>query len=447
MPAKNNGGKKSQSQGKRQRIRRKRTGRAVNARPVGRRMYRGVRIIGRKTRSRGSATKLGSTHVESGEIFLSQLYLNGTNYASAIPTVYREVLNPGNFIGTRLATLARAYERYKYLQAELVYRPTCAKTLGGQIVMYFDTNINDFPPADHTAATRQACDASGNRKVNVNASAKATLPTAGSLPSYYTANRNLTGSFTDQAAVTVVQSVALSDFNGQAVNTDSGPTAVGTLHLQYKVLFSVPESSSSESTDPSAFRGSSLLTIAMNSSTAAASSVSAVVGSQYTGTFDGYPVASYAVNSTRADGVYHLTDGTGTLTGVTTAFNYLSGANSSVRLWVVKTVSLTKYLMVMKAAASAPSVIYNLGASDMPDSLYRITDASTESTILALFEPVATTMKQADLLQELGVMPTSTEMELLRSMMQEFRIRRYARQNAIDLSEVPEDEEEFDTVC
>lgn len=180
-----------------------------------------------------------TTSVQKGSIYLGTLDLHGTTYVTATPTVYQRLLNPVTFDGTRIAQIAPAYEKYLYLECNLVYKPIMTKMMGGQAIVYFDTDPLDTQSTDRHIAINAARDMQGSQQFHVAKQHRTRMPRTTVLKSFFI-GRSSESVWENQARLFIVQSAPLTNFNGELVDTSASPVSVGSLELQFTLKFLVP---------------------------------------------------------------------------------------------------------------------------------------------------------------------------------------------------------------
>lgn len=93
---------------------------------------------------------------DSGDIICSGTEIVGMVQMGTISNgiVFVSDLNPTTWVGTRLASMARLFERFLFHEVKITYVPTCSATTGGLMYMYYDRDPLDAPiPGIYTAAS------------------------------------------------------------------------------------------------------------------------------------------------------------------------------------------------------------------------------------------------------------------------------------------------------
>lgn len=349
--------------------------------------------------------------VETGTIRLGNLPLYGTNFENSPIEIFARLLNPASFNGTRLALLARAYERYKYLSAWVEYRPTCATSLGGQFYMCLDTDPSDPTFTDREIAINNINDTQGAARVNVHSIGRTMLPVTGSLPSYMTQSGTAPTIPRDQARLRIVQSVPLTGFNGVRIDTNTLPISYGELYLHYRIKFMVPSNEQPATVNPNAFPGSVRLTNCLNTEGSASTNKFAWTGITKTSKLDGISIYTTTVSTTTTpptDGVYvywnSITPGSGVYP---CEFNYLSGSKTGGNVFIAKTLSGVCHVAVITARFTSPSPFDTLVPADSATDLVdvnRVNNAAA-NILLSQFEPDVVMYQVIEQLRRMNLIP------------------------------------------
>lgn len=84
---------------------------------------------------------------DSGDIVCSGTEIVGMVQMGTVSNsiVFVADFNPVTWVGTRLASMARLFERFLFHEIRITYVPTCSATTGGLLYMYYDRDPLDAP--------------------------------------------------------------------------------------------------------------------------------------------------------------------------------------------------------------------------------------------------------------------------------------------------------------
>lgn len=142
-------------------------------------------------------------------------------------------ISPSDFAGTRLSTLSRVYDKYRFTRCAIRYVPSVPTTVGGQFVMYFDLDVSDTV-ADVTSvdiAVRNAMAHEGAQLVNVYNRGMTMLPIRPGLKDFFTGPAVGDDKLYKQAKFWMIASAGL---NGTGLPANG---VVGSLFLDYEIEF------------------------------------------------------------------------------------------------------------------------------------------------------------------------------------------------------------------
>jgi len=369
--------------------------------------------MGLRQTHRTSEDKEGNVMVP-GEIPLGSVTLRQAG-ATGGPIVAGDIvrneilIRPGALTGTRMALFAQAFEKYRFKEAELIYRPSCASTTGGQLVAYFEVDPNEVVnSATSTIVDIQsrAVSHQGAQIFNSFTPAVIKMPKRLGLKDFFCSNNGSSSGTTEnylttQAKVVVVQMAA--PVNPAPAGATGVDVAVGTLFLKFKAHFMGPQlqpnigNSSQGIADEVDLIGSAQLTTCFVGGGISSLVTLTASGAPGGGTLFGQQIVSFS--STGGDGVWLSNVGTteGEKETVSNLINFTKSFVLNDRMMVRKNNRCMFLYMPSDVAGNAglqPFYEYRTLGS-FASHQWRVANAfGAASAILGAFLPLTTELEQ-----------------------------------------------------
>lgn len=182
--------------------------------------------MARSTRTGNQAV---DSAVESGRDYLLSVKLpatlDGTNFK-----LLEIDLSPHTLENTRLAYMAKCWEKYRYTRCELEFVPAASSAVGGQLLGYFEMDADAPAPSTVDSAARTGSAHQGAVVFNVYTPTTIRMPTRLGLNDFFTGHseeRRL-------GVQAVMRVLALAGASGPGVTTEQ---AVGSFYLRWSIRF------------------------------------------------------------------------------------------------------------------------------------------------------------------------------------------------------------------
>jgi len=218
------------------RKRRARKGKRSNAMAVG--------SIGVASRSSNVMRPMRSMTARDGHMcrfkgtdFLTSVTIGGTA-AAAGDVLYTAVVNPAVLGVSRLATVSKLWERYKFRSCKFRYEAVCPTTTAGQLIGYVDYDTYDDPTGISGAQNLQRAAAHyGEKPVRVWDKTFWEIKDVDPLTDLYVDSDGSDPRWTNQGRLVVLAASAITS-----------STACGNIYLDYDVEFYIPQLEQTPST-------------------------------------------------------------------------------------------------------------------------------------------------------------------------------------------------------
>lgn len=189
---------------------------------------------------------------KSKQNLAKSLSMRGLDYmsslSSALPNqlddgvklVFSRQVTPSMFPQTKLQTTSKTFQKYKFLEFKVNYKPSIPDSINGVYIAYFDTDALDKPIiANKENLLRLAQSHQNAVQRSANASWSVSLPISNTDDLYFTGT---TGDdrLTKQGTLYIYQIGAITNFSGESI---SKQLDMGLLNISWNIVFSAPQMS------------------------------------------------------------------------------------------------------------------------------------------------------------------------------------------------------------
>jgi len=171
-----------------------------------------------------------------GTDFLTKIVVKSNPTSASDRILYSNLISPSAFPGTRIASIAGLWERYRYKAFRLRWVPAVPTTMACQFIIYEDTDPVDDPSVitDVDALIRQAASQAKARQFNFSDGRTTQLCQRKDDQLYYTGTEGSDPRQLYQGRFYVIQQSTPLNFNGESIPAD---IEAGSLYLDWVCEF------------------------------------------------------------------------------------------------------------------------------------------------------------------------------------------------------------------